>query len=83
MCFHDMSEQVDYLVKARNSGLLRENAHFVLTLKCVRSKAKAAVDRQVNEEAKRFDGIASHVKVLHLFSNRSQERTVVGCFAAQ
>lgn len=80
MCLHDMGENVTWLLRSRADGILRRDAYFVFTLKCVRSKVREVIDRIVKEEVSRLDGIAEGVEILHLFSNRSGERTVVGRF---
>ena len=78
MCLHSMSDQVDWLLKARNAGILSPTAMFVLTLKCNIGHSTSAYDKQVEKEVARLDGIASDIETLHLFSNRSGERTIIG-----
>ena len=78
MCLHSMSDQVDWLLKARDAGILSPTAMFVLTLKCNIGHSAAAYDKQVKKEVARLDGIAIDIETLHLFSNRSGERTVMG-----
>ena len=78
MCLHAMSDQVDWLLKARDAGILSPMAMFVLTLKCNIGHSAAAYDKQVEKEVERLDGIASDIETLHLFSNRSGERTIIG-----
>jgi len=80
MCLHNMGEQIDCLLRVKEKGILTEDAYFIFTLKCVRSKSKCAVDRQVKEEVSRLDGITCNVQILHLFSNRCGERSIVGRF---
>lgn len=78
MCLHAISNQVDWLLKARDAGILSPMAMFVLTLKCNIGHSAAAYDKQVEKEVARLDGIATDIETLHLFSNRSGERTVIG-----
>mmetsp|Transcript_15972 Transcript_15972/g.34725 ORF Transcript_15972/g.34725 Transcript_15972/m.34725 type:complete len:502 (-) Transcript_15972:157-1662(-) len=78
MCLHDMPEQVDRLLEAREKGLLCKGAYFILTLKNVRSKAKATIDQRAAEQAKRLEPIAEEIDMLFLISNKPSERTIVG-----
>mmetsp|Transcript_15189 Transcript_15189/g.33237 ORF Transcript_15189/g.33237 Transcript_15189/m.33237 type:complete len:634 (-) Transcript_15189:39-1940(-) len=80
MCLHDMSEQLDFLVLAKASGILDKKAFFVLTLKCTTGYSKQSFDAQVKQVLNRLSetlptqGVATY----HLFANRSGERTVMG-----
>lgn len=78
MCLHDMSNQIDWLLRAKDAGVLSPNAMFVLTLKCNVGHSKSAFDNQVQPEVERLQGIATGIETIHLFSNRSGERTVMG-----
>ena len=75
MCLHAMSDQVDWLLKARDAGILSPTAMFVLTLKCNVGHSASAYDKQVEKEVTRLDDL---LETLHLFSNRSGERTIMG-----
>ena len=77
MCLHDMEKQLDMLLQAK--PLLRPNALFVLTLKCVTGYTKKSYEYQADNVVERLnDEIAFGVKMIHLFANRSAERTIVG-----
>jgi hypothetical protein len=78
MCLHNMHEQLDWLLRAKEAGILSPNAMFVLTLKCNIGHSKGSYDNQVEREVTRLQGIATGIETMHLFSNRSGERTVVG-----
>lgn len=78
MCLHHVSEQLDWLLTARDMGLVGPGSFFVLTLKCKVGHSKASFDAQVSEQCKRLDGVAEHLQTIHLFSNRNGERTVMG-----
>jgi RNA recognition motif-containing protein/predicted rRNA methylase YqxC with S4 and FtsJ domains len=82
MCLHEMVEQVDQLLLAKEKGLLAPKAFFVLTLKCVMGHSKGAFDSQVEKVVDKLCSTSSvnvvGVETFHLFSNRSGERTVVG-----
>lgn len=80
MCLHYVVEQVDQLLSAREMGLLAPNAFFVLTLKCTVGHSKRSFDSQVQKVVDKLCGAAevSGLETLHLFSNRSGERTVIG-----
>ena len=80
MCLHQMEEQLNLLLLAKDEGLLAPNAFFVLTLKCVVGRSRLAFDSQAKKVVEK---LSSETKVeglttLHLFSNRSGERTVMG-----
>lgn len=81
MCLHIVSEQLDWLLRAREAGILRMNAMFILTLKCNTGHSKVSYDRQVEKEVARLNEMATGVEVMHLFSNRNGERTVMGFLA--
>jgi hypothetical protein len=76
MCLHYMSEQVDFLLESR--PVLSDNAFFVMTLKCVIGYSRASHDKQVQTQVDRLQSFASGISVVHLFSNRNGERTVMG-----
>ncbi|KAL9178983.1 hypothetical protein ACHAXT_011956 [Thalassiosira profunda] len=80
MCLHELEEQVDRLVVAKESGLLAPNSFFVLTLKCIKGYSKSSFDSQVKTAVDKLLASATVVGVetLHLFTNRVGERTVVG-----
>lgn len=80
MCLHNMAEQVELLLLAKEEGVLAPNAFFVLTLKCVVGHSKLAYDAQVKKVVDKFcaDANVDGVETFHLFSNRSGERTVIG-----
>jgi hypothetical protein len=78
MCLHQMSEQIDWLLSAKDAGVVGKGTFFVLTLKCKVGHSKASFDSQVSEECKRLEGITRDLQVFHLFSNRSGERTIMG-----
>ena len=80
MCLHNMSSQIDFLLMAKENGLLADNALFVLTLKCVVGKSKTAFDSQAEQTVDTLKDTANvnGVEIMHLFSNRSGERMVMG-----
>ena len=80
MCLHNMSSQIDFLLMAKENGLLADNALFVLTLKCVVGKSKTAFDAQAEQTVDTLKDTANvnGVEIMHLFSNRSGERMVMG-----
>jgi 23S rRNA U2552 (ribose-2'-O)-methylase RlmE/FtsJ len=78
MCLHQMGEQIDYLLTARDMGLVGPSTFFVLTLKCLVGRSKKSFDGQVARECQRLDGMTRDMEVFHLFANRSGERTVMG-----
>ena len=80
MCLHEMEEQVNFLLLARDTGILDKNAFFVLTLKCTTGYSKEYFDGQAK---KVLETLASKAETritstYHLFSNRSGERTIMG-----
>lgn len=78
MCLHEMSKQIDWLLTARDVGLIGPGTFFVLTLKCKVGHSKASFDGQVARECQRLEGITQDLQTIHLFSNRNGERTVMG-----
>ena len=79
-CLHEMEGQVEFLLLAKESGILNENAFFVLTLKCTTGYSKAYFDSQAMKVVKSLNARAqtSGVSTYHLFSNRNGERTLMG-----
>lgn len=79
MCVHEVSKQVDMFLLAKSSGLFQANAAFVLTIKCNVGHAKERFDELTEREVVRLKEAGAYdVLVLHLFSNRIGERTVIG-----
>ena len=83
MCLHNVGDQVEFLLQAKNSGLLSDNALFVITLKCVAGYSDIAYNFQAKREIERLrtsigGNNVSDVTITHLFSNRSGERTIMG-----
>ena len=80
MCLSVMEMQLEYMLMAKREGVLKHNCFFVLTLKCILGHAKEAHDKQAQEVARRLtDGnLADDVAIIHLFNNRSGERTLLG-----
>ena len=78
MCVKDVTGQIDCFFDARSQGVVGPGTFFVLTLKCIVGKSATSFDRQTREQAKRLDGITRDVHIVHLFSNRSSERTILG-----
>jgi len=78
MCVKDMHGQIDCFLQARSEGVVGSGTFFVLTLKCILGYSANAFDQQTQEQVKRLDGISRAIHVVHLFSNRSSERTVIG-----
>jgi 23S rRNA C2498 (ribose-2'-O)-methylase RlmM len=76
MCLHEMETQIDFMVNAK--PLLKKNALFVLTLKCVVGHSDSSCNLQVEKVVSRLEGICFGVKTMHLFVNRRRERTVIG-----
>lgn len=79
-CLHSMSAQADFLLEAKEQGILSEDAFFVLTLKCTVGHGKATFDAQVDQVISSLKGRANirDLSIYHLFTNRSGERTIVG-----
>jgi RNA recognition motif-containing protein len=78
MCVKDMEGQIDCFLQARSEGVVGPGTFFVLTLKCMLGYSATAFDQQTGKQVKRLEGISKDVHVVHLFSNRSSERTVIG-----
>ena len=78
MCVKDMNGQIDCFLQARSEGVVGPGTFFVLTLKCILGYSATAFDQQTEEQVKRLEGISRDTHVVHLFSNRSSERTVIG-----
>eukprot|EP00536_Pseudo-nitzschia_multiseries_P012969 jgi/Psemu1/327037/estExt_fgenesh1_pg.C_5270002 len=78
MCVKDVRGQIDALLAARDACVVGPGTFFVLTLKCVVGYSAKAFEYQTNEQVARLSGISRDVQVVHLFSNRSSERTVIG-----
>ena len=79
MCLVDLDAQVDIFLAAHQAGILREDAAFVLTIKCNVGRSKAHFDSLAAAEARRIEEVTTgRIKILHLFSNRIGERTIVG-----
>ena len=80
MCLSVMEKQLEYMLMTKRKGVLKPNCFFVLTLKCILGHAKEAHDEQAQEVARRLtDGnLADDVAIIHLFNNRTGERTLLG-----
>ena len=79
MCVHDAPDQVNTFLRAHGAGLLSPGAAFVLTVKCTVGHGRGRFDALADEEVGRLEAAgAHHVRVMHLFSNRGRERTIVG-----
>lgn len=79
MCVHELAQQVDMFLRAKKAGIFQSNAGFVLTIKCNIGHAKERYDELTENEVKRLKETgAKDLMVLHLFSNRMGERTVIG-----
>lgn len=81
MCLHEYTNQVDTLLRVHDMGILcPNNCAFVLTLKfCNAGHGRVRYDELAMEEACRLQVAGAYdVKVMHLFSNRLSERTLVG-----
>mmetsp|Transcript_8739 Transcript_8739/g.18873 ORF Transcript_8739/g.18873 Transcript_8739/m.18873 type:complete len:686 (+) Transcript_8739:344-2401(+) len=78
MCVKDMSGQIDCFLQAKTEGVIGPGTFFVLTLKCVVGHTATAFDFQAKEQVARLEGISKDVQVVHLFFNRSSERTIIG-----
>lgn len=76
MCLHDMQDQINLIEKAK--PLLSEGALFILTLKCITGYTKTAYDFQVQNAISGLESRAFGIQTIHLFSNRSGERCVIG-----
>lgn len=80
MCLHEMEEQLNFLLLAKDDDILEDNAFFVLTLKCNSGFSKANFDGQVEKVLETLASRAKTRKIstYHLFSNRNGERTIMG-----
>jgi hypothetical protein len=80
MCLHEMEQQLDFLLLAKDEGILDENAFFVLTLKCNSGFSKENFDGQVQKVVEKLVSRVKTDKIstYHLFSNRNGERTIMG-----
>lgn len=79
MCVHEVSKQVDMFLLAKSRGLFETNAAFVLTIKCNVGHAKERFNELTQKEVDRLKVAGAYdIMVVHLFSNRKGERTVVG-----
>mmetsp|Transcript_31565 Transcript_31565/g.63751 ORF Transcript_31565/g.63751 Transcript_31565/m.63751 type:complete len:523 (+) Transcript_31565:119-1687(+) len=79
-CLHSMSAQADFLLDAKEQGILADEVFFVLTLKCTIGHGKANFDAQVEQAVSNLKDRAEirDLSVHHLFSNRIGERTIIG-----
>lgn len=84
MCLHEMEAQLDFLLLAREEGILEDETFFVLTLKVTGGYSKVYFDGEAQKvmdalHAKADVGIKTRDTVTyHLFSNRNGERTIMG-----
>jgi hypothetical protein len=78
MCVKTLGEQVDALLLAVQQALVISGTFIVLTLKCTRGHSKTTFDALVEEQVDRIRPRITNLHVLHLFSNRSSERTIMG-----
>ena len=84
MCLQDMEEQHDIFKTAvdaqvvRRSTSDRKGALVVLTLKCTRGYSKASFDGQAAAQVERLQKILEDVQTIHLMTNRTGERTIIG-----
>ena len=80
MCLVDLDAQVDTFLMAHQAGILRKDAAFVLTIKCNVGRSKAHFDALAADEARRIEEATAGIRgeIIHLFSNRIGERTIVG-----
>jgi 23S rRNA C2498 (ribose-2'-O)-methylase RlmM len=81
MCVQDVGKQVDIFLLAYKETLIETGTAFVLTIKCNVGHAKERFDEMANVEAARLKEKVdvSGLEILHLFSNRIGERTIIGC----
>lgn len=81
MCVQDVGKQVDIFLLAVKEQVIKSGTAFVLTIKCNVGHARERFDEMANAEADRLKEQVdvSGVEILHLFSNRIGERTIVGC----
>jgi 23S rRNA U2552 (ribose-2'-O)-methylase RlmE/FtsJ len=79
MCVHEVAKQVDMLLFAKSSGIFRDNFAFVLTIKCNVGHSETRFEELTKKEVDRLNKAGAYdVMVVHLFSNRIGERTVIG-----
>ena len=78
MCLQRMEAQVDWLLKAKECGVVGSGTFFVLTLKCILGHSKHSYDPQVKAQVDRLKGVANLVHSLHLMANKAGERTIMG-----
>jgi len=79
MCVKDVPKQVDTFLRAKEEGIFEPNLAFVLTIKCYIGHGKRRFDMLAEEQAKRLEEAGAYdMHVVHLFSNRIGERTIVG-----
>ena len=81
MCVQDVGKQVDIFLLAVKEQVIGSGTGFVLTIKCNVGHAKERFDEMTNaEEARLKEQLdVTGVEILHLFSNRIGERTIIGC----
>lgn len=81
MCVQDVGKQVDIFLLAMEDQVVGSGTGFVLTIKCNVGHAKERFDEMANAEAARLKEQVDvmSVEILHLFSNRIGERTIIGC----
>ena len=79
-CLHSMSAQADFLLEAKEAGILADDVFFLLTLKCTMGHGKKAFDDQVEKVVSNLQACADirQLSAHHLFSNRIGERTIIG-----
>jgi 23S rRNA U2552 (ribose-2'-O)-methylase RlmE/FtsJ len=75
MCLHVLEHSLDLLSEA--TPLLKSGALVVLTLKCIAGYSHSSYNGQVAELVERMEQL-ERVQILHLFANRTAERTVIG-----
>ena len=79
MCVHEMTQQVDMILLAKSTGMLQSKTAFVMTIKCNIGHAKERHDDLTRKEVARLKEAGAYdMLVVHLFSNRVGERTVIG-----
>eukprot|EP00956_Cyclotella_meneghiniana_P012372 scaffold17603_cov83-Cyclotella_meneghiniana.AAC.1 len=79
MCVHEITQQVDMILLAKSTGILESKTAFVLTIKCNIGHAKQRHDELTRKEVARLEEAGAYdMLVVHLFSNRIGERTLIG-----
>ena len=79
MCVHEIPKQVNMFLRAYEAKLFEPDAAFVLTIKCNVGHAKEQFDQLAEEQADRLRNHGAYdMQMMHLFSNRIGERTIVG-----